>query len=572
MTSQKGHGRLRTASLYFVFAFGLTTAISTAFAVWQHFSPVPYWDSWDDTIGFYLRAQHDPWGAFFAQHNEHRLTVSRLIFYADMWYFHGRNVFSLIANWILAGILALAFIRVAVYRCATLTRAERAGVAGAALVFTYSWIQNENFTWAFDSQWFAVYLFALLAFHSIDRASVSAARDRYVDTRLWLLTGAASASVAAFSMASGVLVFPVLLVQAIYLRLKWRDIGAIAAIAAVVVFAFFVGWHAPASSGDLRTGLREHPLDALRFVLLYLGAPAWHARRGMLGAYVCGSIALVALIVFCVEALRRRRTPPRALSLLMFAGFVTSNAVVTAGGRLWFGLESALASRYTTASLGAWFALLAYGLLSDAPTRRRRAVFATGVVALVMVFGAQRFAFNADRNVTYARLVAGLALRAHVYDPDITGVVYPFHDALIETAKQAEAARISIFAADQPDYLEPPRQVVAQRLCTGAIDQIAKTGTAGIFRATGSIYDVDDRETPGAVVITDAAGHTLGTGVVGAERDDIRKIYGRRARYSGWTAFFSAPPGGAIVAIGQTGPQTWCRLEDSRDVATTVPQ
>lgn len=264
---------------YVVFALGVITLATTTFAVWQHFSPLPIGDSWDGVIGFYMRAMQDPWRAFFEQHNEHRLTVSRLVFFADVRYFGGRNVLSLIANLVLAGVLATMFFRIMVLYRATLSREARIGLAGAVLVFAFSWIQKENFTWGFQSQWFAVYLFALLAFHSIDLTGEADARGERAKSLGWFATALTSAWLAAYSMSSGVLVFPILIVQAIYLRLKPRELLVIACVTAAVWFAYFIDWHKPASSGNLATGLRDHPIAALRYVILYLGAPAHKLRR-----------------------------------------------------------------------------------------------------------------------------------------------------------------------------------------------------------------------------------------------------------------------------------------------------
>lgn len=65
---------------YLIFLLDIITLTTTVYAVWTHFSPVPYADQWDGTIGFYLRALQNPWQAFFELHNEHRLIFSRLFF------------------------------------------------------------------------------------------------------------------------------------------------------------------------------------------------------------------------------------------------------------------------------------------------------------------------------------------------------------------------------------------------------------------------------------------------------------------------------------------------------------
>ncbi|MFP3675028.1 hypothetical protein SB724_19620, partial [Bacillus sp. SIMBA_031] len=106
--------------------------------------------------------------------------------------------------------------------------------------------------------------------------------------------------------------------------------------------------------------------------------------------------------------------------------FVAGNALLTAGGRLWFGVGTALASRYTTASLASWLALIIFAALnSDSAVRLKRVIF-VGACSTLLIASYQRMAFKSDHDVAYSRLVAGLALRAHVYDPEITKVVYPF--------------------------------------------------------------------------------------------------------------------------------------------------
>lgn len=556
---------------YTLLALGIITLATTVFAVWQHYSPLPYGDSWDGAIGFYMRVMEHPWHTFFEQHNEHRLAFSRLIFFADIRYFGGRNVFSLIANLVLAGVLAAAFFRITIHYRPSLPRQMRFGLAGAILVFTFSWIQRENFAWGFQNQWFAVYLFALLAFHSVDRAAEVIAGDQQARRLGWLTAALASAWVAAYSMSSGVLVFPALLVQALYVRLKPRELLAIVVVSVGVWLAYFIDWHKPGSSGNLIAGVREHPIAAFRYVLLYLGSPAFQIGNALAGAYVAGMLVLAALAANCFRLLRPGADRPKGVALLVFALFIVGNALLTASGRLWFGLETALASRYTTASLMGWLALILFAALnSQTPKQLGRAVF-VALLATLAVASGQRSFVHADRGETYARFVAGLALRAHVYDPEIIRPVYPFPDALPNIARQAEAAQLSIFAPDQPDYLVPPNQVSASFACEGSIDDLSATTTPGMYRATGWIYEQPDRRVPRAIVITNAAGATLGTGVTGGERDDVRKLLGRSARYSGWTAFFKAPANGGIRVDGQTASGAYCALKVEKPMPTALP-
>ncbi|MFM0559291.1 hypothetical protein [Paraburkholderia sediminicola] len=478
---------------------------------------------------------------------------------------------SLIANLALAALLAMTFFRIAVHHCTTLAREARFGLAGAVLVFAFSWAQKENFTWGFQSQWFAVYLFALLAFHAIDRTAEALAQGERPKSHGWLATALISSTVAAYSMSSGVLVFPVLIVQAIYRRLRPRDLAIICAVTVAVWVSYFVDWHKSPSTGDLTASLREHPVATFQYMLLYLGAPAFNVRLGVPASYVAGVLALTALTANCIRALKPGESRPRGVSLLAFSLFVTGNALLTASGRLWSGLETALTSRYTTASLMGWLAIGIFAALNVEASKQRRRVLFVAVLATLLVASGQRLTSRSDRDVSYARLVAGLALRAHVYDPDIIKAVYPFPDVLTQVAKLAETAQLSVFAPDQPDYLVAPKTVHANVACDGSLVTILTTTTPGVYRATGWIYESARGHTPRAVVLTDAATHaTLGTGVTGGERNDLRETYGGNALYSGWTAFFKAPASGRMRINGQTAAGEYCALAADRPMAATL--
>ncbi|KAF7961961.1 hypothetical protein AWV80_27485 [Cupriavidus sp. UYMU48A] len=81
-----------------VAAFVLTTSI---FGGFHYFSPIPFWDQWDSYVGFYQRLQEAGPSALIELHNEHRIVVSKLIFWADISLFGGYNALTVIANYLL---------------------------------------------------------------------------------------------------------------------------------------------------------------------------------------------------------------------------------------------------------------------------------------------------------------------------------------------------------------------------------------------------------------------------------------------------------------------------------------
>ncbi len=544
---------------YLIFLLGIITLATTVYAVWTHFSPVPYADQWDGTIDFYLQALQNPWQAFFAQHNEHRLIFSRLLFFADMHYFGGRNVSLLVANIVLAGFLAAAFYRTTIRVGAPQNREMRIGLTGLILIFVFSWVQRENFSWGFQNQWFAVNIFSLLAFHYLELAGDANQRGSFPKSNALLAIALLSGCVAAFSMASGLLVFPILIIQALYLRFSWRTVWLLVTTTAVVWITYFLDWENPSIGAGLLTVLREHLIDALRYVLLYLGAPAHLLFPSEISAYAGGVIVLIAFTFLMIKSLRSH-APVHAVSLLAFALLIIGNALATASSRLSIGINHAVQSRYTTASLAVWLALILFTTLNCDSQKGRKSILITAIIVALFVASGQRFTGEGGDYIVFSRLFAGLALRSHVYDPDITGTIYPFPERLIMISKAAEQAKVSIFAPDQPDYFIPPSRITATSICDGHVDKISPTTTPGVYRADGWIFDASGQRVPRDVVVTDADGTTLGTGITGSEHYSAVEIKGPSALYSGWSAFFKAPALISAQIVAPTSKGTYCRL------------
>ncbi|MCE4540917.1 MULTISPECIES: hypothetical protein [unclassified Caballeronia] len=555
---------LRHVGNWTLFALGAATFLMTVYGVVRHFSPVPLADQWDGNVAFFMRAAQNPLAAFFEQHNEHRLVFPRIFFYLDLRYLGGRNFLLIAANLALGGCIGLLLFRIARHH-ARFPGVRSLGLAGVCLIVAFSWMQGGNFFWGFQLQWFAVYLFALCAFHCMDRCAEFVATREAGRANAWLALALGSAVLSACSMSSGVLVFPVLFALALYRRIGTGRVVVTAAVSAATLFAYFANWHAPASSGGSPlAALREHPVQVLRYFILYLGSPAGQTALGSKGADVAGLIVLVTLLAHCARLLfARGANVPKATSLLAMSLFVASNGFATACGRLSFGLESALAGRYTTASLTCWLALGLFTFLNASNRSGKRLTLVVAMAGVVLVASFERLALRYDAKSIYALDVAGLALRAHVYDPDFLLGAYPVPSALEAIAKQAEPRGLAIFAKDQTDYYVAPARIAAGTACEGKIESIHATGTPGMLVAKGWIFDPHAGAVPRTIVATDADGNVLGTGIAGGKRHDIERVAGRDALYSQWTAFLEAGDAQRVRISGRLRDGTFCSLPEA---------
>src|SRR5690349_8591139 len=68
----------------------------------RHYSPVPFWDMWPGYVDFWVRLSEGEWGAWWAQHNEHRIVLARLLFWVDHAVFGGTIGFLFVVNYLLA--------------------------------------------------------------------------------------------------------------------------------------------------------------------------------------------------------------------------------------------------------------------------------------------------------------------------------------------------------------------------------------------------------------------------------------------------------------------------------------
>lgn len=553
-----------------VLSLGTTIFATTLAGVALHFSPVPYGDQWDGTLGFYMDALEHPWAAFFGLHNEHRLFFSRLIFFTDMRYFGGRNVLDLVANVVLAALIAVVLYRI-ISRNLTLSRASRMVAVGGVLAFAFAWMQAENFTWGFQNQWFAVYLFGLCAFDALDLSESTRFRGASAASAGWFTVAIGSAIMAALSMVSGVLVAPVLAVQAAYLRTTRTRLLVIALAAVAIWLTYFTGWHSNSPSGGLRDAVAHQPLGVLLYVLLYLGSPATWGCLGMVMSALWGAVIFLSLI-YALWVARQRRTVIGS-ALLAMAVFISASAFVTAVGRIGFGVDTATLSRYTTGPLLMTASLVAFLWLNEIRPERRRWIIGGFVCMLAMIAVAQRMVFHSTQRELYAKRVAGLAVRANVYDAPYTAKIYPNPSALQAVATRAQAAGLSIFAHGQHDYAVPPAMVSADARCIGKIDSITATATPDTFAAAGWLYDAAGKRYVSSIVIADRAGKVLGTGITGAQRTDLASITGSEDRYGGWTGFFKRPPDSEIRLFGRLESGRYCDIPDVQafDVSKTQP-
>lgn len=323
----------------------------------------PYWDAWE-FVPFleHAYAGQLSLGDLGVQHNEHRPFFPRLLML----------VLARLTHWNVGAELTASI------ACATLTfgilfaLALRTRPAASARPwwmlpllswFVFSWVQMENWVWG----WQVAVFMSVLAV----AAGVALLAPNPYDPRR--VAGAAALGVvASWSFANG-LVYWFALVPMFWGREKGgrqRGVYTVGWLvcALVVIQLYLYGYQKPDVSPSFSAVL-ENPGAFVSYILTMLGAPAigiftrltWHGGYTPEVSPVSALPGFVALCVFAlwsVRALQAERTPYYRLApWFALALYVGGSAVITAAGRVGFGLDHALTSRYTTITNLFWIAL-----------------------------------------------------------------------------------------------------------------------------------------------------------------------------------------------------------------------
>lgn len=543
--------------------FGLTAALMLTLDIVggvQRYSSIPFWDMWDGCIGFYMQVSDGNWSALWAQHNEHRIFLSRLLFWADLSWFQGAGWFLIGINYLLMGIVAYLFWLI--WRKQSASRNTYLGFFLVAWLF--SWIQHENLTWAFQSQFWLAQLLPLLAFYFLHLAFEQKERSIILFS-IATLFGITSV----VTMANGILVLPLMTVYALLLQMKWQRTIILAIFSIVMISIYFYNYHFPIQHGSLLKAILENPFGLINYILVYIGGPfyyfAGHGSFGRMIAEIAGVFLIVSSIIFAVRIIPHARQSSLSLALLIFILYVECTAVGTAGGRLIFGIEQATSSRYETPTLMVWAALLLlYIPFLNSRTERVQKWLWTPFIVVVLLMLPQQFeALSSKYKQKFEDNIGILSLELGIKDQIQVNGIYPSVDNLIETATRAKERHLSIFGAspfkDMHKLIGQTVNIPLTVPCQGSLDAVESIdGEPRYFRVSGWLYNPNMHSVPETAQLVDPQGVTQGIILAGQMRPDVANVINSSAKYSGFKGYILADMQGKSFEF--VDPQSGCHM------------
>jgi hypothetical protein len=474
----------------------------------------------------------DWWPLLVREHGGHRLLVPKLLYLVEYSVFEGRNVFLLTLSVLLQGLTA-ALVTVGVWR-------ERAVVGLPMVVFVggfvvallFSGAQAENFLRSWNLHWFLVVFAAAVSFAALVRGARSDG-ERPVSAR-WLGVALLAGLVATWSMANGLLVWPVLLGLAWLLRVPrhvWVVLGVVAAAGAA---SFFVGYEPHANVAPGR--LFAEPVAHLLWLARALGT-AVSPENGAFAAtggtvlLVCGGLAGWDLV--------RRRGCLADVELLLAGLFLfgVGTLALAAGGRA---ASTWNEPRYQTAVLVTWLAFFVWGLQRAGGVAPRWALAAMtmGLVWLVVpvAWGHGR-GLEAQRPFAEQMRAANLAIVVGIAHRPSYQVTLPFADRLRERDR-VERYAPGLRRRGQGMFADGAHRLLGTRVdlagtepCSAPVREVTllrdpESGRRVGTRLEGTLTPGTPLDSDHPLLVTDAEGQIIGLG---------------RTHHATWTAFARPP-------------------------------
>jgi hypothetical protein len=476
------------------------------------------------------------------QQNQHRLVLPKLLLLADLRWFHATQVFLLVCIFTIQ-LLHLALLCWSLRALGGWKGALWRTGAGLAAFCLFCPSQWENFTWGFQTCFVLPCLFATLSFIGLAQYWKSGYEATPHRPWMYLAVSILAAVGASYSLSNGNLVWPLLVIAAVVLRLPLKATVSYV-IAGAASTALYLNNYTvyPGTTSALHA-----PLEVLKYMAVYFGS-SW-LPAGIRAAEVIGLIGLtiaVLLLLMLPSLIRERR--PLMVQLILMVMFCLGTALITALGRLSFGLQQAFSWRYQSVALLFWGCLGLIGLghlVAERKSAENSLLALQGAVLVIVTVAA----FLAPRPISIARLLgfqvnaAAMALVTDV--PDLEQIHWD--DAHPEYVRSLvpymRSNQLAVFHGRLPSLLGKSLQsaftIAASDECRGEVRAVHFIPHA-IPRAvqiTGWAWDNKGQEAP-STIVTATNGVINGVGVVGGWEAAIRQAHPEiNTNYAGFLGY-----------------------------------
>jgi hypothetical protein len=549
-------------------ALALWTVVTTVNIIRSGWNAVPVVDDWDRWLTYLNRKSIAGW--LFAQHYDHRLAAPKLLFMLDAWAFHARGWFLLACSFLFQTLTLVLLWRLAgsSYPQSRRDRLVQAAVLATWMFSGQQWI---NIVLPFQVQFTMVYAAALSMLYVIWRSAENNWRTS------WMVLGILLGLIATYSMANGILIFPIALLAGVSMRMPRRWIVVLSASSVFISCTYFYSWK---RFRPPQMTLIERLHRGVIFGLNHLGAPATllpHALTNAISRAVFvefpGGALAIGLIVTLMLLWRRRAHYNHAFGTLVFYGLFLLGATVTmAYGRSNGPLLEAYEPRYMTPAYILWgcMLLIAWPLLR----RISGAALYTALCALLL----EGVATNQPHVLMWVNWWADLirlgetAIVDNVADPLPWGkldtrpeMTELFYQIPIQYLRHQH---LSLFAAEWTRWPGIPLRTrfsidPTPGACEGIFSEIVSIAALPRpgWRVSGWARDTKVGRAPGYVILADTQGVVAGVALTRFLPPPELAVYSPRYKDSTWRGYVSGPVRQITAYALETDGRSLCAID-----------
>ena len=525
----------------------MITALTHVLLLWngvrRSYSGIPFWDEWDSRYRFYTNFLQRPISALFEQHNEHRIVLTKLFFLIDFWIFNGSVAPLIVLN------LLLSFI-ISIFVCRLLIRYIDSKNLGplpwiiCPLIFALnsSWLQQGNFTWAFQSQYFLAVLLPLVFFNYSITMWLTTSRKFYFVGMLVL------AILSSWTLSGGLLVIPVLIFVSIINKRPKKEIFLLCTLLVTVSIIYLYNLNVSTSKyAKLSEGFSSVK-SVLNFFLTYITSPVTETFGFSYPLSIVIFFIAWGSAISILNSSTKQSTTPNVPSNVLLSQllFTLALAGVTSLGRSQFGIEHANAAMYKTPSIVGWGIVTSIVLIAiDKKVANIKALVPLLVLTILLTSlpSQQRVRADFSQWVNSFKLSA-VALKLGVEDKKQLDLIYYNHEQLIQYAEpfiKGNFAPFSSIGIERVELFEP--RIILNSIkgvCVGNIDS-QESIDSNYLKLSGWISNTQNLKSKldssaNELFLVDSKGAINGFGLQGFIRDDVARLY-PLAKYSGFYVY-----------------------------------
>ena len=229
------------------------------------------------------------------------------------------------------------------------------------------------------------------------------------------------------------------------------------------------------------------------------------------------------------------------MELLLLALFVSLTAVLTAIGRLPFGMETATTSRYTTPATYGFLCVV--GLFYSQNQNLRKYInIGMAIIMLICVVSQIEYLYKVQiKNQEFWRRVATISVLQNTPDAKIFNQYSYPHNMQKSNIQSAREQKTSMIG--KPPYVNmntivgsPSTNTLPEKKCLGHIDEINTIDNSDAVTLRGWIYNPNGQSRYNLLQVINN-NMILGIGTTGEYRQDLREALGRKEADSGFRIF-----------------------------------